>query len=50
MDSSVIKEHINKAFTYISTMLVKGDAVDYVAAARYELKEAFKLLEEKQDG
>lgn len=36
-----IKEHLNKAFQYISAIAVTGDAVDLMAAARKELKAAY---------
>lgn len=50
-----LKKEIDTAFGLISTLLVKGDAVDAVAAAKAALRRAYALLsdsekKEKSDG
>ena len=50
-----LKKEIDTAFGLISTLLVKGDAVDAVAAAKAALRRAYALLsdsekEEHSDG
>ena len=39
-----MKKEIDTAFGLISTLLVKGDAVDAVAAAKAALRRAYALL------
>ena len=39
-----LKKEIDTAFGLISTLLVKGDAVDAVAAAKAALRRAYALL------
>ena len=39
-----LKKEIDTAFGLISTLLVKGDAVDAVAAAKAALRRAYTLL------
>lgn len=51
------KKHLDNAFCWLNKIPVAGEAVDYMAMARQELREAFKALtdekpeaEVKQDG
>ena len=44
-----IKKEIDTAFGLISTLLVKGDAVDAVAAAKAALRRAYALLSDSED-
>ena len=39
-----LKKEIDTAFGLISTLLVKGDAVDAVAAAKAALRRAYAIL------
>ena len=39
-----LKKEIDTAFGLISTLLVKGDAVDAIAAAKAALRRAYALL------
>lgn len=51
-----VKKHLDNAYLWLSKIPVSGEAVDAMAMARQELREAFKLLpdekkdEVKQDG
>ena len=42
-----IKKHLEEAFQLASSIPVKGDAVDVMAAARANLRAAYRLLDEK---
>ena len=44
-----IKKEIDTAFGLISTLLVKGDAVDAVAAAKAALRRAYALLSDSEE-
>lgn len=44
-----LKKEIDTAFGLISTLLVKGDAVDAVAAAKSALRRAYALLSDSED-
>lgn len=44
-----LKKEIDTAFGLISTLLVKGDAVDAVAAAKAALRRAYALLSESEE-
>ena len=44
-----LKKEIDTAFGLISTLLVKGDAVDAVAAAKAALRRAYALLSDSED-
>ena len=44
-----LKKEIDTAFGLISTLLVKGDAVDAVAAAKASLRRAYALLSDSED-
>ena len=44
-----LKKEIDTAFGLISTLLVKGDAVDAVAAAKAALRRAYALLSDSKD-
>lgn len=44
-----IKKEITDTLAIISAVLVSGDAVDYVAAARSKLKAVIRELDEKED-
>ena len=44
-----LKKEIDTAFGLISTLLVKGDAVDAVAAAKAALRRAYALLSDSDD-
>ena len=45
-----VKKHLDNAFLWLSKIPVTGEAVDMMAMARQELREAFKSLpEEKPD-
>ena len=43
-----LKKEIDTAFGLISTLLVKGDAVDAVAAAKASLRRAYALLSDSE--
>ena len=43
-----IKKHLEEAFQLLSSVPVKGDAVDVMAVVRANLKNAYRLLEEKE--
>ena len=43
-----LKKEIDTAFGLISTLLVKGDAVDTVAAAKAALRRAYALLSDSE--
>ena len=43
-----IKQHLEEAFQLASSIPVKGDAVDVMAVVRANLKNAYRLLEEKE--
>ena len=40
-----LKNHLDKAFQYISKLPVTGDAVDLMALVRMELRSAWKEVE-----
>ena len=44
-----IKKEIDTAFGLISTLLVKGDAVDAVAAAKAALRRAYALVSDSDE-
>ena len=44
-----IKKEIDTAFGLISTLLVKGDAVDVVADAKAALRRAYALLRDSEE-
>ena len=44
-----LKKEIDTAFGFISTLLVKGDAVDAVAAAKAALRRAYALLSDSEE-
>ena len=44
-----LKKEIDTAFGLISTLLVKGDAVDVVAAAKVALRRAYALLSDAEE-
>ena len=44
-----LKKEIDTAFGLISTLLVKGDAVDTVAAAKAALRRAYALLSDSDE-
>ena len=43
-----LKKEIDTAFGLISTLLVKGDAVDAVASAKAALRRAYALLSDSE--
>lgn len=43
-----LKKEIDTAFGLISTLLVKGDAVDAVAAAKAALRSAYAILSDSE--
>ena len=43
-----LKKEIDTAFGLISTLLVKGDAVDAVAVAKAALRRAYALLSDSE--
>ena len=43
-----LKKEIDTAFGLISTLLVKGDAVDAVAAAKAALRRAYSLVSDSE--
>ena len=43
-----LKKEIDTAFGLISTLLVKGDAVDAIAAAKAALRRAYALLSDSE--
>ena len=43
------KKEIDTAFGLISTLLVKGDAVDAVAAAKAALRRAYELVSDSDE-
>ena len=44
-----LKKDIDTAFGLISTLLVKGDAVDAIAAAKAALRRAYALLSDSEE-
>ena len=44
-----IKQHLEEAFQLASSISVKGDAVDVMAAVRNNLRAAYRLLDEKKE-
>lgn len=44
-----LKKEIDTAFGLISTLLVKGDAVDSVAAAKAALRRAYALVSDSEE-
>ena len=44
-----LKKEIDAAFGLISTLLVKGDAVDAIAAAKAALRRAYALLSDSEE-
>lgn len=45
-----VKKHLDSAYLWLSKIPVTGEAVDMMAMARQELREAFKALpDEKSD-
>ena len=44
-----LKKEIDTAFGLISTLLVKGDAVDTVAATKAALRRAYALLSDSEE-
>ena len=44
-----IKQHLEEAFQLVSSVPVKGDAVDVMAAARANLKAAYRLLDKEPE-
>ena len=44
-----LKKEIDTAFGLISTLLVKGDAVDAIAAAKAALRRAYALLSDSEE-
>ena len=44
-----LKKEIDVAFGLISTLLVKGDSVDAVAAAKAALRRAYALLSDSEE-
>lgn len=45
-----LKNHLDKAFQYISKLPVTGDAVDLMALVRMELRSAWKEVEKLTEG
>ena len=43
-----IKQHLEEAFQLVSSIPVKGDAVDVIAVVRSDIKAAYRLAEEKE--
>ena len=44
-----LKKEIDTAFGLISTLLVKGDAVDAVASAKAALRRAYALVRDSEE-
>ena len=44
-----LKKEIDTAFGLISTLLVKGDAVDAIAAAKAALRRAYALASDSEE-
>lgn len=44
-----IRKHIESAYNMLARIRVNGDAVDLMAASRAALREAFRLVGEKQE-
>lgn len=49
MSTKQVKEHMDKAYAWLSKIPVSGAAVDAMAMARQELRVAFKLLPEEKE-
>lgn len=45
-----VKKEINEAVTMLGAILLHGDAVDMMAAAKAKLRRAVKILEEEASG
>lgn len=52
MDKQAIKEKLDMAFRLISSIQVKGEAVDIMAAARQQIRDVFLEIQkgESEDG
>ena len=44
-----VKKHLESVFNLVSSIPVKGDAVDVMAAARANLRAAYHLLDKQPD-
>lgn len=44
---SEVAQKLDQAFRWLSRLTVSGESVDYLAMARQELREAYKLLKEE---
>lgn len=44
-----IKQHLEEAFQLLSSIPVKGDAVDVMAVVRNNLRAAYRLLDDKKE-
>ena len=44
-----IKQYLEEAFQLVSSIPVKGDSVDVMAVVRANLKNAYRLLDEKKE-
>ncbi len=44
-----LKKEIDTAFGLISTLLVKGDAVDAIAAAKAALRRAYAIVSDSEE-
>ena len=44
-----LKNHLDQAYLWISKIPVSGEAVDAMAMARQELREAFRLANEQKE-
>lgn len=49
MSTKQVKDHMDKAYAWLSKIPVSGEAVDAMAMARQELRAAFKLLPEEKE-
>ena len=43
-----VKKHMDNAFHWLSKIPVSDNSVDYMAMARQELREAFKLIPDEK--
>ena len=44
-----LKNHLDQAYMWLSKIPVSGEAVDAMAMARQELREAFRLANEQKE-
>lgn len=49
MHDEKLKKHLDKAYLWLSKIPVTGEAVDYMAMARQEMRAAFQVVNAKSE-